>query len=112
MIEYKNYIGQVEFDDEANIFHGEIINTKDVITFQGTSVDELRNEMQNSVETYLSFCAKQNRAPDKPFSGKFLIRLSPEQHREIYIAAKLSGESLNKWVSHTLVKAALQKGQV
>src|SRR5215204_1305348 len=99
MIEYKGYIGNIEFDDEANIFHGEIINTRDVITFQGSSTDELRQALHDSVETYLKFCAKRGREPEKPFSGKFLIRLTPAQHRKIFIAAKLAGESVNKWVS-------------
>lgn len=56
MIEYKGYIGHVEFDDDANIFHGEVINTRDVITFQGCSTDELRKALHDSVETYLKFC--------------------------------------------------------
>jgi predicted HicB family RNase H-like nuclease len=55
MMEYKGYIARVEFDDEANIFHGEVINLRDVITFQGTAVDELRQAFQDSVEDYLAF---------------------------------------------------------
>jgi predicted HicB family RNase H-like nuclease len=59
MIEYKGYIGRVIFDDEANIFHGEVINTRDVITFQGNSVTELRQELVDSVEVYLDFCSRR-----------------------------------------------------
>ncbi len=64
MIEYKGYIGQIEFDGEANIFHGEVVNTQDVITFQGTSIDELRNALADSVECYLNFCKKQGKQPE------------------------------------------------
>lgn len=106
MIEYKGYIGHIEFDDDANIFHAEVINTRDVITFQGDSVDELRTALKDSVETYLQFCAKRGKEPDKPFSGKFIVRLAPEQHRKIFIAAKQTGVSLNKWVTHVLENAA------
>lgn len=102
MIEYKGYIGHVEFDDEADIFHGEVINTRDVITFQGKSVSELRKALKGSVDEYLAFCKKKNRAPEKPFSGKFMLRVPPELHRELFIAAKTKGLSLNKFVTDLL----------
>jgi predicted HicB family RNase H-like nuclease len=70
MMEYKGYLSRIEFDDEANIFHGEVINIRDVITFQGKSVDELRETFEDSVEDYLAFCAKRGEEPDKPFSGR------------------------------------------
>ena len=57
-MEYKNYIGQVEYDDEAKIFHGEVINTKDVITFQGKSVNDLEKAFKNSIDDYLEWCKK------------------------------------------------------
>jgi predicted HicB family RNase H-like nuclease len=66
MIEYKDYIGRIEFDEQANFFHGEVINTRDVITFQGCSVYELGQALQESVEAYLTFCAKRGREPNKP----------------------------------------------
>ena len=65
MIEYKGYIGHIEFDDEANIFHGEVINTRDVITFQGKSVKELRQALKGSVDAYLKFCEKKGKEPDR-----------------------------------------------
>lgn len=102
MIEYKGYVGVIEFDDEDNIFYGEVINTRDVITFQGKSVAELRKALKDSVDSYLKFCAKRGKEPDKPFSGKFMLRLTPELHRKIFIAAKYSGESLNGWIIHVL----------
>lgn len=106
MIEYKGYIGHIEFDDDANIFHGEVINTRDIITFQGSSVAELRQSLKDSIEVYLAFCAKQGKLPDKPFSGKFMVRLTPDQHRKVFIAAKQAGESLNQWVTHALESMA------
>jgi predicted HicB family RNase H-like nuclease len=103
MIEYKGYIGgRVEFDDNADIFHGEVINIRDVITFQGRSTDELRQALHDSVEVYLSFCAEHGKKPDKPFSGELLVHLTPEQHRKIFAAAQQAGEELDKWVIHVL----------
>ena len=70
MMEYKGYIGKVEFDDEAEILRGEIINTHDVIAFQGTSVAELTQAFRESVDDYLAFCQERGEKPDKPFSGQ------------------------------------------
>jgi predicted HicB family RNase H-like nuclease len=108
MIEYKGYVGRVEFDPEAAIFHGEVINTRDVITFQGRSVDELRHAFQESVNDYLAFCKQRGEEPDKPFSGQFLTRLTPELHRQVNMAAAMSGMSLNSWVSQALESALAQ----
>jgi predicted HicB family RNase H-like nuclease len=102
MMEYKGYIGKVEFDDEAGIFHGEVINTRDVITFQGESVPELKKAFQESVDDYLAFCAERGEEPDKPFSGQFVTRISPELHRKVNLAASMAGKSLNAWVAEQL----------
>ena len=108
MMEYKGYIAKVEFDDEAEIFHGEVINVRDVITFEGTSVAELRQAFQESVEDYLAFCAERGEEPEKPFSGKFSLRIEPELHRRITLKARLANKSLNSWVSETLEEAATE----
>jgi len=102
MMKYKNYTAGVEFDDEANVFHGEVLNIRDVITFEGTTVKDLRKAFKDSVEDYLDFCEKRGEEPEKPFSGKLVIRLTPDQHREIFIAAKQAGKSLNAWISEHL----------
>ena len=68
MIEYKGYIGVVEFDPEIDLFHGTVINTHDVITFYGASVTELREEMQKSLEVYFEVCEEQGKVPDTPSS--------------------------------------------
>ena len=101
---YKNYIGRVEFDDEAGIFHGEVINLRDVITFQGESVAELRQAFVDSVEDYLAFCAERGEAPEKPFSGKFVVRIDPGLHRRLYECARQQNLSLNRFVQEVLEK--------
>jgi predicted HicB family RNase H-like nuclease len=106
-LSYKGYEATIAFDEEADIFHGEVINLRDVITFQGTSVAELKQALQDSVEAYLEFCASRGEAPDKPFSGQFMVRVEPPLHRALVGAARKSGLSLNKWVATTLEKAAI-----
>jgi predicted HicB family RNase H-like nuclease len=107
MMEYKGYIGKVEIDDEVGILYGEVINVRDVITFEGTTVDEVQRAFHESVEDYLAFCAERGEAPEKPFSGKFVLRLPTELHRKAYIQAKLQEKSLNSWVTEVL-ETALQ----
>ena len=82
MMEYKGYVGKVEFDDEAGIFHGEVLDTRDVITFQGRSVAELKTAFQESIDDYLAFCKERGEEPNKPFSGQFITRVPPELHRQ------------------------------
>lgn len=110
MMEYKGYVGKIEFDDDANIFHGEVIDIRDVVTFQGKSVIELKKAFHESVDDYLEFCKKRRENPDKLFTGKFIVRLTPEQHRKVYVASKIQGKSLNSWVSEVLEKVAGELG--
>jgi predicted HicB family RNase H-like nuclease len=112
MMEYKGYIGKLELDDEGGFFHGEVVNTRDVITFQGESVAELRKAFQDSVDDYLAFCEERGEEPDRPFSGQFVTRVPPELHRQISIAATLAGKSLNAWVTEQLQAAVLQVGAI
>jgi predicted HicB family RNase H-like nuclease len=86
-MEYKGYIGNVIFDYDAMIFHGEVINTRDVITFQGISVTELEKEFKNSINDYIEWCNDEGVSPEKPYSGKFNVRISPDLHRKIAQAA-------------------------
>jgi predicted HicB family RNase H-like nuclease len=102
MLNYKGYSGYVTYDDEAKIFHGEVLDTKDVITFQGRSVDEIEKAFRESVDDYLEFCKERREKPDKPFSGKFVIRMSPDLHHQIFIKASKEGKSINKWVIEKL----------
>ena len=105
MMEYKGYFAKVEFDDEASIFYGEVINLRDVITFQGQAVDELRQAFRDSVDDYLEFCAERGEEPEKPYSGKFVIRVEPELHKTVAILARKGGKSLNAWVHDALTNA-------
>ena len=73
MMEYSGYVGHVIFDDEEDIFHGEVVNTRDVITFQGKSVEEILQAFHDSVDEYLVWCKERNKAPDKPFSVTALL---------------------------------------
>ena len=105
MMKYKGYLGKIEFDDEANVFHGEVVNIRDVITFEGQSVDELRRAFEDSVEDYLEFCSERGEEAEQPFSGRFTVQLSPEKHRRVILAAIKAGKSVDSWVVDVLDQA-------
>jgi len=103
MMEYKGYLGTVEYDADVKIFHGDVINTRDVITFQGTTVNEIEMAFKDSIDDYIAWCKEDGVEPEKPYSGKFNVRLSPELHRQVAILAKKRRISLNSFVEKALV---------
>ncbi len=106
LLRYKGYTAEIDVDEEANILFGRVIDIKDVITFQGTTVPEARQAFQDSVDDYLAFCAELGQEPDKPFSGRLPFRTTPERHHRIALAAKVEGKSINAWMDDTLAEAA------
>ena len=103
---YRGYEAVVAYDEDADLLHGEIVNTRDLITFQGRSVDELKLARADSVEDYLTFCRERGEDPEKPYSGQFVVRVDPALHRAVASAARRAGASLNTWVASTLERAA------
>lgn len=104
MLEYKGYVGKVEYDPDARILHGQVIGIRDVVTFQGTSVDEIEREFRASVDDYLAFCKERGEEPDKPCSGKFVVRVSPQLHRQAAMIAGAKRKSLNEWIVQCIKK--------
>ena len=116
---YDGYIGVVEYDESADIFRGRVINIPDVIRFEGRSIDELHQALRDSVEGYRAMCAEEGVEPQKPFSGKLVVRLDPELHRAVSIAAGRGGVSLNTFITQAvreriqhLAPAAKREGRV
>lgn len=105
MMKHKDYVGRVEYDDESGVFHGEVLGTSDVITFQGTSVQELHKAFKDSVDDYLQFCKERNEQPDKPFSGKLTLRVQPRVHRSLYVKARKANKSISEVAAEILERA-------
>jgi predicted HicB family RNase H-like nuclease len=103
---YKGYIGKVEFDEDADEMHGAVINTRDVITFVGRTVKQTRKALRDSVEVYLAHCAEEGVEPNRPYSGKILLRLTPELHARLIELAAAEDTSLNEFAERTLARAA------
>jgi predicted HicB family RNase H-like nuclease len=102
---YKGYAARVEYDADDRIFVGHVAGIRDVIGFHGASVDELEAAFHEAVNGYVEACRKLRQAPDRPVSGKVLLRLPPDLHANAIRAAELAGESLNQWATDALRQA-------
>jgi len=101
-IEYKEFIGSVEYSHDDRCFFGKIEMIDDLITFEASTVDELETSFQQSVDEYLETCKMLNREPQKMFKGVFNIRIDPKLHQKIFKEALKSGMSLNAFINQTL----------
>ena len=102
MMKYKGYTGAVAYDSEDEIFHGEVINLRDVITFEADNVEDLKKEFQTSVDDYLTFCKERGEEPEKPLSGKFIVRIPPELHKKVLVKSKQMKKSINSYIQEVL----------
>ncbi len=104
MMKYKGYIGRVIYDDEAKIFHGQVIGLKDIITFQGESVKEIDQAFHDSIDDYLSWCKERGEKPEKTYSGRLNLRLAPDIHAILSLEAAKRNVSLNDLIVEKLQK--------
>ncbi|GEO43492.1 antitoxin HicB [Skermanella aerolata] len=103
MMEHKGYVsGPIDFDPEDGTFSGTVVGLVDVIHFEGSNATELLESFRGSIDEYLAICAEKGRSPDKPFSGKMLIRATPELHRKASLRAAREGLSLSAWVAQQI----------
>jgi len=104
-MEYKGFSARVEYSEDDGCIIGHIAGICDVIGFHGESVAELRAAFEEAVEDYLTTCEKLGRAPNKPYSGQFRLRLAPGLHARAAMLAEAHGKSLNTWVSEVIEKS-------
>ena len=102
---YKGYTARVEYDERDNLFVGRILGIRSILSFHGETVAELRSNLELAVDDYLADCKEQGIHPEKPVSGKLLLRLPPEVHGRAIVAAQAAGKSLNQWVAEVLQDA-------
>ncbi|CCD30224.1 HicB family protein [Candidatus Glomeribacter gigasporarum BEG34] len=102
---YKGYSARIEYSDEDDCFIGRLAGIRDIITFHGNFVEEVRHAFQEAVDFYLETCRQRNEAPQKPYSGKISLRISPNIHARMAMQADAAGKSINQWVAETLEHA-------
>ena len=103
---YKGYTARIEYDERDNIFAGRILGIRNIISFHGETVAQLRTEFEHAIKDYLDDCKEQGIQPEKPASGKLLLRGPPEIHGRAIVAAQAAGKSLNQWATEVLQQAA------
>lgn len=101
-MKHKGYTACVEYDQEDKIFVGRVIGIRDGINFHGTTVNEIEEAFTEAVDNYLAMCEELGQKPEKPYSGRIALRINPETHAAIAVAAETSGESINQWIRDTL----------
>lgn len=87
ILSYKGYEGTVEFDPDGKVLRGKVLHIQDLVTFQTENCGEVENEFRAAVDDYLEFCGEIGKNPDKPLSGQFNVRISPDLHRKISVMA-------------------------
>ena len=102
---YKGYIGTVEYSEEDACLHGRIAGIRDIITYEGTSVDEIRAAFEEAVDDYFAHCAATGKEPHRPYSGKFMLRIDPALHASLAVKAQANGMSLNQYAGTLLAQA-------
>ena len=102
---YRGYAARIEYGDEDQCLVGHIAGIHDIVGFHGESVAELRTAFEEAVDDYLEACEKLSRAPQKPYSGKLMLRVPPEVHAAVAVAAEISGKSINQWATEAFMKA-------
>ena len=101
-IEYKGYIGSVEFSEADGVFFGKVMGIRALISYEGTTAKELINDFHGAVDDYLAVCAAEGREPERAYKGSFNVRISPELHKEAVIFATAHQMSLNSFVEYAL----------
>jgi predicted HicB family RNase H-like nuclease len=99
---HEGYLATLEFDDQAGVFHGRVVNARAVLTFEGVSTDELRTAFADTIADYMDWCAERGVEPEKPYSGTLSLRITPELHRHIAEQAAKAGESVNQFITEQL----------
>ena len=107
-LEYRGYASTVEFSAEDRCFHGKIAGIRDLVAYDGTTVDELEKNFRSAVDEYLAFCKEEGKTPDKPFKGSLNIRIPSELHRALAIRAEQQHKSLNSVIAEQLASQVMQ----
>ena len=103
---HKGYTAPIEFDERDNISVGRVLGLRSIISFHCETVADLRHEFEVAIEDFLNDCKEQGVKPEKPASGKLMLRVSLEIHGAALVAAQASGKSLNQWATEVLQSAA------
>ena len=106
---YKDYIGSVHYSTEDEIFYGKIEGINDSISYEGSSVSELKSAFEEAVEDYLELCILNGKEPEKMYKGSFNVRINPELHKQAAQRALIEGKSLNQYVEEAIEQYSVKE---
>lgn len=106
ILNYKGYIGTVNFSEEDKVFFGKVIGITDSISFEGDTVENLIEDFHSAVDEYLAFCSENQKQPEQQYKGSFNVRIAPELHRKASLDAMAKNISLNKYVEEAIARYA------
>ena len=112
LLSYKGYKGTVHFSAEDEVFYGKVHAINDLVNFEGSSVDELKNAFQESVDDYLETCRELGKEPDKTYKGSFNVRINPELHRQAALYASEHSISLNELIKKAIAHFVAQNKEM
>ena len=101
-MEYKNYVGSVEFSEEDGLFYGKVLGIRGLISYEGTTAKELLDDFHGAVDDYLALCEVEHREPERAYKGSFNVRISPQLHKRAAICAASQQISLNSLVENAV----------
>lgn len=104
-IEYRGYIGSVEFSEEDGLFFGKVMGIRSLISYEGENAADLISDFHGAIDDYLAICEAEGKEPEKAYKGSFNIRISPELHRQLVVCATSRQMSLNSFVENALLKS-------
>ena len=104
-MEYKGYLGSVEFSEEDALFYGKVLGIRALISYEGSTARELLADFHGAVDDYLALCAQQGKEPERAYKGSFNVRISPELHKQAVAAAMAHNMSLNSFVESSIAQA-------
>ena len=105
VMKLEGYVARIDYDEDAKNFRGKVANIRDSIVFVGKTVEELEEDFAEQLKFYFGVCKKRGKEPDRPYSGQFVLRVDPEIHRALAVAADRENKSLNRWAAETLARA-------
>lgn len=108
-LKYKDYQGSVEFDADRMVLRGKILFVADLVTYEAPSAQGLQDEFEAAVDDYLETCKALGRAPQKPFSGVFNVRIEPDCHKALAQIAAEDGRTLNATASEAIRQYVLER---
>jgi len=107
LLDYKGYSGSIEYSATDNVLHGKVLGVRSLLSYEGNSLDSLRSDFEDIIDDYLETCAEDGIEPEKPYKGKFNVRVSPELHRLLAVYAIANGQTLNATVEEAIKRHVL-----